>query len=405
MVVDVVLTVFVVSYGLISFSTYGTDMHPVDRVPEWLLWLDLACLPVVCLLLWWRRSHPTAVAVVITLISSFAVAVVGALLVSLVTLAVYRSLPRALVVALLALVLSLPWVLLITTSTSDSILNMASILVMFSACLAWGTAIRSRRGLVERLREDVRREREIREERLAAARVEERRRIAREMHDVVAHRMSLLSVHAGALAYRTERAESGGARPLAAAEVGSAVRVIRDNAHKVLDELGDILDVLRSGDLVGRETGEGSPAPPPRLSDLNRLVRESAEAGERVSCTIDLPEDAEPGEQVRRTAYRVVQEGLTNTRKHAPGAKVTVTVSGGPGRSLEVLVSNVLPVGRAAREVPGAGVGLAGLAERVRLEGGRLEHGPEHGRFRLTAILPWPEEHTSPLPENEKRVT
>lgn len=394
-VVDSLLTVFAVLYGLLGFAGYGGDLHPADRVPDWLLWLDLAFLPACCAALWWRRSHPVTVALGVTLVSVFSVSAVGALVVALTSLAAYRPFPRAAAITLLAMVLSLPWVVLVPIDAGGSIVTMVTIVVMLSACLAWGTAIRSRRSLVERLREDVRRERQTHEERLTAARVEERRRIAREMHDVIAHRMSLLSVHAGALAYRTERAEAGRAAPLEAAEVGSAMRVIRDNAHRVLDELGDILDVLRSGDLVGEGAGEEDrSAPPPRLDDLSRLVREAVDVGERVVFDLDLPESHRPREQVQRTAYRIVQEGLTNARKHAPGARVVVTAAGGPGQELVIVVSNVLPMGLVALELPGAGVGLAGLAERVRLDGGRLEHGPAQGRFRLVATLPWPTEET-----------
>ncbi|QRN80289.1 MAG: histidine kinase [Nocardiopsis sp. BM-2018] len=400
-VVDVLLTVFAVVYGLISFSGYALDLHPPDRVPTWVLWLDLACLPPACAALWWRRSHPLAVAVGIVLVATFSVAVVGALFVSLISLAVYRPFPQAATLALLTIVLSLPWLLLVQPSGLDALVTGVVIVLMIGVCVAWGAAIRSRRRLVERLREDVRRERELRGERLAVARVEERRRIAREMHDVVAHRMSLLSVHAGALAYRTERAEAGQAEPLKAAEVGAAVRVIRDNAHRVLDELSDILAVLRSGDLTGEETEEAGPQP--RLADVPRLVAEAVAAGEKVSYTSDLPEGAAPREQVQRTAYRVVQEGLTNTRKHAPGAKAAVTVSGAPGRGLVVAVSNVLPVGKADQEIPGAGAGLTGLAERVELDGGRLRHGPARGRFGLTAVLPWPEEQASGAAGDDRR--
>lgn len=400
-VVDVLLTVFALLYGLISFSTYGSDMHPVDRVPPWVLWLDLACLPVACAALWWRRSHPFHVALGIVLVATFSVSVVGALAVSLVSLAAYRPFRQAAAMAFLALVLSLPWVLLVPPTSADSVMTWVMIVLMLGACVAWGAAIRSRRHLVERLREDVRRERDVREERLAAARIEERRRIAREMHDVVAHRMSLLSVHAGALAYRTERSEAGEAEPLKPAEVGAAARVIRDNAHRVLDELSGILAVLRSGDLTGED--EDQAVPQPLLTDVSRLVAEAVAAGERVTYTSDLPEGVEPRDQVQRTAYRVVQEGLTNTRKHAPGAKVSVTVSGAPGHSLVVAVSNVLPVGKADQEIPGAGAGLAGLAERVHLDGGRLRHGPAHGRFRLTAVLPWPVGQPSGPVEGESR--
>ncbi len=399
--VDCLLTSFAVLLGLLSYFGYSSDLHPDDRVPTWVMWLDLACLAPACAALWWRREYPLAVASGIVLVSSFSTAVLGALIVALVGLAIYRPVSQAVGMAALAVVLALPWVALVPATVGDSVFTGIAILVMMSACVAWGAAIGSRRRLVDRLREDVRRERELREERMVAARVAERRRIAREMHDVVAHRMSLLSVHAGALAYRTERAEDGEAEPLRAAEVGAAVRVIRDNAHRVLDELSDILTVLRSDDLTGNKDDE--PAPQPRLADVARLVAEAVEAGERVTYTSDLPERAEPRDQVQRTAYRVVQEGLTNSRKHASGAKTSVTVSGAPGRGLVIVVSNVLPVGRSAREIPGAEAGLAGLAERVHLEGGHLRHGPAHGLYRLTATLPWPQGRASGPPGEDRR--
>ena len=92
---------------------------------------------------------------------------------------------------------------------------------------------------------------------------------------------------------------------------------------------------------------------------------------------------------VGRTAYRIVQEGLTNARKHAPGAAVDVRVDGAPTDGLTVRVSN--PLSSATRtELPGAGVGLVGLRERVNLAGGRLDHGPVSHRFELEAWLPWP---------------
>jgi len=93
-----------------------------------------------------------------------------------------------------------------------------------------------------------------------------------------------------------------------------------------------------------------------------------------------------------RTVYRFIQEGLTNARKHAPGAAVEVLVDGSPDAGLRVLVSNPLPPAPTRTELPGAGMGLVGLRERVTLAGGRLEHGHgQNGRsFRLEAWLPWP---------------
>jgi signal transduction histidine kinase len=93
---------------------------------------------------------------------------------------------------------------------------------------------------------------------------------------------------------------------------------------------------------------------------------------------------------VGRNAYRVVQEGLTNARKHAPGCTVAVSVSGSPGDGLSVEVRNPLPVGGTGSEIPGAGTGIVGLTERVTLAGGKLEHGRAGDEWRLRAWLPWP---------------
>jgi signal transduction histidine kinase len=91
-----------------------------------------------------------------------------------------------------------------------------------------------------------------------------------------------------------------------------------------------------------------------------------------------------------RTVYRIAQEGLTNARKHAPGAEVTVALRGRPGDGLTVRIDNPAPDGGAG-DVPGSGQGLIGLTERAALAGGSLEHGPRHdGGFRVRAWLPWP---------------
>jgi signal transduction histidine kinase len=90
-----------------------------------------------------------------------------------------------------------------------------------------------------------------------------------------------------------------------------------------------------------------------------------------------------------RTVYRVVQEGLTNVRKHAPGAVARITVDGGPGAGLDVTIANRLA--SAGSAMPGSGTGLIGLSERLELAGGKLESGARDGEFRLYAWLPWPQ--------------
>jgi signal transduction histidine kinase len=129
--------------------------------------------------------------------------------------------------------------------------------------------------------------------------------------------------------------------------------------------------------------------PQPTLADVRELVASSCRAGMRVELLREETTGAVP-DRVGRTAYRVVQEALTNALKHAPGAQVRVRLTGARGRGLTVEVANTAPA-----HVPvaggGAGQGLVGLAERVSLAGGRLEHGPaDGGGWRLQAWLPWP---------------
>jgi signal transduction histidine kinase len=141
--------------------------------------------------------------------------------------------------------------------------------------------------------------------------------------------------------------------------------------------------------------------PMPGLADLPRLIEESRAAGMR----IDIGNKVDDGvlsalpDVAGRTVYRVVQEGLTNVRKHAPGAAAQVTLDGGTGAGLDVTIANRLPsadagpdsAARAAMPVPGAGTGLIGLSERLELAGGTLESGTSGGEFLLHAWLPWPE--------------
>ncbi|MGY2003776.1 sensor histidine kinase [Blastococcus sp. SYSU DS1024] len=131
--------------------------------------------------------------------------------------------------------------------------------------------------------------------------------------------------------------------------------------------------------------------PQPTLGDLPALVEECRRAGLRVRARYRVPDLAAVPAAAGRAAYRVVQEGLTNVRKHAPGAVADVLVDGSPADGLTVEVGNPLSVGGEAPPLPGSGTGLVGLLERVSLAGGTLEHGwtPEGG-FRLCARLPWP---------------
>ena len=169
--------------------------------------------------------------------------------------------------------------------------------------LPWGLFARTQRDLLRTSHERARQLESEQRAHVEQAREAERRRIAGEMHDVLAHRLSLLSVHAGALEFRPDAPRE---------EIEAAAGVIRDNAHGALEDLREVIGVLRSP--------EGAPTLRSRRSTRSpSLIEESRAAGMRVESRIE----AHGGDALLgRTAYRVVQEGLTNARKHAPAAAV-----------------------------------------------------------------------------------
>nr|BFD92981.1 histidine kinase [Kitasatospora sp. Xyl93] len=209
------------------------------------------------------------------------------------------------------------------------------------------------------------------QERARRARLEERTRIAREMHDVVAHRVSLMVVHAGAL----ERI--AGKDPAKAAQ---SAKLMGEVGRQALNELREILGVLRMDD-------ERQPEPD-SLAGLPRLVDQSRAAGMAVTLTVSGSRQEFSGE-AEQTAYRVVQEGLTNAHKHAGGAQVSVLLSYAPN-GVRVAVVNACPGGEdGAAKLPSGGNGLVGMRERVIALGGTFSSGPEaDGGFRVEAVLP-----------------
>ncbi len=252
------------------------------------------------------------------------------------------------------------------------------IVVGYGALVGWGTSARSHRALVRELRERARRAESEQGRRVAEARMHERTRIAREMHDVLAHRLSLVATHAGALEYRPDAPPE---------RIARAAGVVRTGVHQALDELRKVIVVLRDEEPEGGDT-----RPQPVLADLPRLVEESRDAGQPIVLRDQVAEAGELPAAAGRTAYRVLQEALTNARKHAPGEPVEVLLRGRPGARLTIEVHNLLPRGSppVVPVVPGSGTGLIGLTERVRLAGGRLDHEVGEGEFRLRAWIPWP---------------
>jgi signal transduction histidine kinase len=158
------------------------------------------------------------------------------------------------------------------------------------------------------------------------------------------------------------------------------VGVIQANANEALADLRSVLGVLR-------DPASGAPLdrPQPTFADLASLVADEVASGAAVSLTTDVEGDVP--ELAGRTAYRIVQEALTNARKHAPGAAVTVAVSGNPGDGLTLVIRN--PLGFASSGTPGSGLGLVGLRERAALAGGRLDAGREMSSWVIRGWIPW----------------
>jgi signal transduction histidine kinase len=258
--------------------------------------------------------------------------------------------------------------------------NLLWCILSSAAITAAGMYVGARRDLVASLRDRAERAERAQQLELATARTGERTRIAREMHDVLAHRMSLVALHAGALAYRED---------LGPDETRAAAAVIQSNAQRALADLREILGLLRDTEQRIDATGH---RPQPTLGDLDTLLDDERAAGTAITLRADLAELGALPETVGRSAYRIVQEGLTNARKHAPHAAVTVEVAGRPGAGLDLCVRNPLAVGgNGHRTDPhDAGFGLVGVAERAAASHGRVEHGrTPDGDFVLRAWLPW----------------
>ncbi|WP_125911382.1 MULTISPECIES: sensor histidine kinase [Pseudonocardia] len=234
----------------------------------------------------------------------------------------------------------------------------------------------TRRAMVDDLRERLTRAEVDRALRDEQARIAERRRIAGEMHDRLGHRLSLLSVHAGALALRTD---------LSAETVRESAQVLRDTTHRAMEDLRTIVQVLHDPPCDEIEDTED-------LTAVEALVSEARAAGADVSLrSTALLMVAPPGRPLAGVAYRVVREGLTNAARHSPGAPVEVVLDGRPGRDLTVTVTSGCTGDLPAPE--GAGTGLVSLRERVEtLTGGTLAHGPLPSGYRLRAALPWRKE-------------
>ena len=207
-------------------------------------------------------------------------------------------------------------------------------------------------------------------------RQEERDLIAREVHDTLAHRLSLVSLHSGALEMAARE------HP----ELQAFAHEVQSNAHRSLEDLRGLIGVLRDP-ASRRADGSGVPATV-TLEDLSELLTASRTAGSQMVATVMINDSAAASAPLTHAAYRVVQEALTNIHKHAPNAPIDVDLTASAAAGVRILVSNPVVPG-AGPVVPGAGAGIAGIHERARLLGGRSWIGPHEGRFIVDVWLPW----------------
>jgi signal transduction histidine kinase len=360
---------------IISALAWGEiAYHEWQARSPW-LWIDLAGGLVSLVLVGYRRRWPFGIALVLTLFGLFSMSAAGPGVLAGVSLFTRRNLRQIIPIALLNVVVAQLYTSWQPTGSTDPAwLTFTFNVVVTAAVVSFGMYIGSRRELVWTLRERARAAEAEQELRVVRARSAERERIAREMHDVLAHRISLVTMHAGALAYRTD---------LPPEQVRETAELIQTKAHEALTDLRQVLGMLRGED--------GAPdRPQPTLADLEKLMEEARTSGMIVDFHNQLRPGTLPTEQVGRTVYRIVQEALTNARKHAAGTHVSVTVSGDAERGITVVIGNAKPVGRLTRRsAPGSGLGLVGLRERAELTGGTLTVDESDRAFTLRGWLPW----------------
>ena len=394
---------FAVLAGLVFFAFRLVDVEESVGGPDAvilgsgelisvLLLVDLLLGVVAVVLMLLRRRWPLIIALVTSSFSAASVAAAPAAVVCLASLAkrrrrsdLYAVLPVFVVAALLPELFA---------PSGDGAwrwgVAVAVSLLVFAAVWSFGAYTGARRDLLASVHERAVAAVREQELRVAQARTSERARIAQEMHDILAHRISLIAVHANALAYRGD---------LSREQMAEHAGIVRDNADRAVAELAGVLGVLRGGE------GADNTAPPqPTLDALADLVQETQRAGTPVAIVGAMPDLDDLPVVTSRTAYRIVQECLTNARKHAAGLPVTVAIGGAEGARLDIVVKNPLASGAgdvvaaegpgldaAAGEpvISGAGMGLIGLAERAELAGGTFESGTEAGFFVVRAELPW----------------
>jgi signal transduction histidine kinase len=377
LVQDILLGVFVA-----AMQVQGTLAKPADIGSRPLAdvgHLGYVLLAVSGLVLIGRRRWPVPVFLT-TALASLVYYAVGfsdgpgwiALFVALYTLTAYGDGRRSLTLAGVAVTaLAVGWLVFAAGIVPRAAIGWVFFRIAASVmAAALGESVRSRRAIAAEALERARQAERTREEE-ARSRVDaERLRIAREVHDTVAHAVAVINVQAGVTAYLLDK------RPERARE---ALETIEQTSAQALHEMRAVLGVLRSSD-NGR-------VPHPGLGQVTELAAMAREAG--LDVQLEMTESAPPlPSPVDHTAYRIVQESITNVIRHVGSTRVTVALDYGPD-VLDVRVTNEGPRLPAEVSTVGAGRGIQGMRERCGLLGGELTAGPRpDGGFEVTARLP-----------------
>ncbi|WP_406636481.1 sensor histidine kinase [Amycolatopsis sp. WGS_07] len=389
-VLSVVVTVVAVAASVISsvfvFSTQGYVPASGSFTATWWSVLGFCTGIAAAVMLCWRHQWPELVLAIALVPPLCFRSDALAALIALAALAVRRR-DRLLWIGSVPVYVATAWALFGDANRHPdvtiagqivgkqfSVVQVIATLVLASVMMAVPLTVGVVRGMRDTLAIRDAKEEELRAEMTRRA---ERTRIAREMHDVLGHRLSLLSLQAGALEVSKGPATA------------ESAKTVRTTARQSLEDLRQVIGVLRDGQGF-EDRGERGPhpePPQPTLADIPELIANARQAGLSANVTILIDDVGGAPALLGMTAYRIVQESLTNILKHAPGTTAEVSVRGGPGNGITVEVVNPVPATDAAGT---GGAGLTGIGERVTMIGGNVSAGPTgEGTFAVRAWLPW----------------
>lgn len=375
----------------IAYQGYSPDAATDVEAVGALVGADMLCGVAALVLYPFRHRFPLAITVSLVLLSIPSTLSAGFMMLAIISLATGRKPLRIAAVGLLVVFSAVVGDHLFGKLWFPAEEAMAwwetvlAALVVLAILLPTGLYIGGRRQLAESRRQQWHAAQGERDAQIHAAKADERTRLAREMHDVLAHRLSLVALHSGALEYRSD---------LTPEQTRQAAGIIRENSHLALGELREVLGMLRApGTLFDEELER----PQPVLGQLESILADSRSVG----TAVDLHLEAQTIQRLQtlptstgRHLYRIIQEVLTNARRHAPGREVRLDIDGHRGDSLHLRAANRLRADGAVKtgpaQLPASGLGLSGLAERVRLAGGHVHIDPDDsGSFVLEVWLPW----------------